>query len=53
VKSPKSTPIVVDNPALVNSEPHTGGWFYRIKLSHSAELDALLKPEDYERQIGG
>ena len=31
----------------------TGGWFYRIKLSHAAELDALLTPEDYERQIGG
>lgn len=46
-------PTVVDNPALVNSEPHTGGWFYKIKLSHAAELDALLSPEDYGRQIGG
>src|SRR5208337_4792650 len=24
---------VVDNPALVNKEPHTGGWFFKIKLS--------------------
>jgi glycine cleavage system H protein len=46
-------PTVVNNPALVNSEPHTDGWFYRIKLSNAAELDALLTPADYERQIGG
>lgn len=46
-------PTVVDNPALVNSEPHTGGWFYKIKLANAAELAALLSPEDYEKQIGG
>ena len=46
-------PTVVDNPALVNSEPHTGGWFYKIKMANPAELNALLTPEDYKRQIGG
>src|SRR3984957_4417079 len=44
---------VVDNPALVNSEPYGGGWFYKIKLSNAAELNALLSPEDYKKQIGG
>lgn len=44
---------VVDNPALVNSEPVTGGWFYKIKLSNPAELSTLLSPEDYQKQIGG
>ena len=44
---------VVDNPALVNSEPHTGGWFYKIKLSHPSEVNALLSPDDYQKQIGG
>jgi glycine cleavage system H protein len=43
---------VVDDPALVNSEPHAGGWFYKIKLSDSAELNALLSPEQYQAQIG-
>ena len=45
--------LVVDDPALVNSEPHDSGWFYKIKLSHPAELSALLSPEDYKQQIGG
>jgi glycine cleavage system H protein len=44
---------VVDNPALVNSEPDSGGWFYKIKLSNPAELSALLSPADYQKQIGG
>lgn len=46
-------PAIVDNPALVNTEPHTGGWFYKIKLSNPAELGALLSPADYEKQIAG
>jgi glycine cleavage system H protein len=45
--------LVVDDPALVNSEPFGGGWFYKIKLSNPAELNALLSPEDYKKQIGG
>jgi len=44
---------VTDNPALVNTEPYAGGWFYKIKLSNPAELNALLSPEDYQKQIGG
>jgi glycine cleavage system H protein len=44
---------VVDNPALVNSQADTGGWFYKIKLSNPAEVNALLSPEDYKKQIGG
>jgi len=46
-------PAVVDNPALVNTEPHAGGWFYKIKLANAAEVNALLSPADYQKQIGG
>jgi len=44
---------IVDDPALVNSEPHADGWFYKIKLSNPAELNALLSPDKYKAQIGG
>jgi glycine cleavage system H protein len=44
---------VVDNPALANTDPHAGGWFFKIKLSNPAELAALLTPEKYQAQIGG
>ena len=42
----------VDDPALVNREPFAGGWFYKIKLSNTAELTALLAPDAYKAQIG-
>src|SRR5580704_15279101 len=44
-------PAVVDNPALVNTDPHAGGWFYKIKLSNPADLNALLSPDGYQKQI--
>jgi glycine cleavage system H protein len=44
---------VTENPSLVNTEPTAGGWFFKIKLSNPAELNALLSPEDYKKQIGG
>jgi glycine cleavage system H protein len=44
---------LVDNPALVNSEPYAGGWFYRIKISDPAELKGLLAPNQYQAQISG
>jgi glycine cleavage system H protein len=59
IYSPVSGEIVeinkaaADDPALVNREPHAGGWFYKIKLSNPAELAALLTPEQYQAQIKG
>jgi len=44
---------VVDNPALVNSDPYGAGWFYRVKLSQPDEVARLLAPDAYEAQIGG
>lgn len=44
---------VVENPALVNTDPYNGGWFYRIKLANTGELDGLMTPEQYQAQIGG
>ena len=43
---------VSDNPALVNSEPYGGGWFFKVKLSAPAEAGSLLSPADYAKQIG-
>jgi glycine cleavage system H protein len=42
---------VVDNPGLVNTAPHAEGWFYKIKLSNPAEVNALLTPEAYAKQV--
>jgi glycine cleavage system H protein len=49
----ESNKSVVDNPALANTEPYAGGWFFKIKLSNPAEANALMSPEQYQAQIGG
>ncbi|MDR3377448.1 MAG: glycine cleavage system protein GcvH [Verrucomicrobiae bacterium] len=43
---------LADNPALVNTEPHAGGWLYKVKLANPAELNSLFSPADYQKQIG-
>jgi glycine cleavage system H protein len=43
---------VSDNPGLVNSEPYSGGWFFKVRLAAPGELSALLNPGDYSKQIG-
>ena len=40
-------------PALVNSDPYGAGWMVRMKMTDPAEKDALLKADDYAKQIGG
>jgi len=56
--APVSGTVVEANAALdsapetVNSSPHDDGWMLKIKPSSPADLDALLSPEDYEKQLG-
>jgi glycine cleavage system H protein len=38
---------VVDDPSLVNSDPEGEGWFFKIKLSDSGELEGLMDEGAY------
>lgn len=40
---------IVDNPARVNQSPHGDGWFFKIKMSRPAELEALMDFEAYRK----
>ena len=57
VYAPVSGEVVAANaelaqhPDLVNSAPYGEGWFFKIKLADPGELDRLLSPEDYLKQI--
>ena len=35
-------------PSLANSDPLASGWFFKIKLSDAAQLDALMDPPSYD-----
>ena len=36
-----------DDPSLANSDPMNAGWFFKVKLSAPAELDALMDEAAY------
>jgi glycine cleavage system H protein len=39
------------NPALLNTEPHTAGWIFRLKIADQAELSALMDAAGYRQHI--
>ena len=43
---------VVDEPALVNSDPYGKGWFFQVRLAQGEELNKLLAAAEYNSQIG-
>jgi glycine cleavage system H protein len=40
------------NPALVNTAPESDGWFFKLKLSNPADLDALMDEAAYKEFLG-
>ncbi len=39
------------SPELVNSDPYTEGWLFRIKASDESEVEALLDAQSYEATL--
>ena len=38
---------IADDPALINRDPEGEGWFFKLKLDNSGELDGLLDEASY------
>ena len=36
------------DPALANTDPTGSGWFFKIRVTQVAELDALMDPSGYD-----
>jgi glycine cleavage system H protein len=49
----EANPALADAPELVNTDPETGGWLFRIILSDPAELSALMDEAAYQEFIKG
>ena len=43
----EGNPAVVDDPSLINSDPEGEGWFFKLKLSDTSELDGLMDEAAY------
>jgi glycine cleavage system H protein len=42
---------VVDDPEMLNDDPHGEGWLVKIRFSSADDLKALMKAEDYEEYV--
>jgi len=40
------------DPSIVNSDAYGQGWIIKVQMSNTAEYDAMLTPEQYEKLIG-
>ena len=40
-------PALGDDPSLVNSDPEGEGWFFRLRLADSSQLDGLMDADAY------
>jgi glycine cleavage system H protein len=45
-------PALEDEPELVNSDPYEEGWLIKVEFSDSAQFDALLTSDVYQKLIG-
>ncbi|MEA3015714.1 MAG: glycine cleavage system protein [Sphingomonadales bacterium] len=39
---------VVDEPSLVNTDPEGEGWFFKLRLSDTSELEGLMDADAYK-----
>ena len=42
---------IVDDPAIVNSDPEGASWFFKIKIKNISELDSLMTKSDYDKFV--
>ena len=47
----ESNQSIVDDPSMVNTNPETEGWFFKIKIKDKSEIDKLMSKNDYEKFI--
>lgn len=42
---------VVDDPELLNEDPHQEGWLIKIRFSSADDLKTMMKAEEYEEYV--
>jgi glycine cleavage system H protein len=47
----EGNPLVADDPAIINRDPEGEGWFFKLKLLNSGELDGLMDENAYRAWV--
>jgi len=48
----ESNQAIVDDPAVVNSDPMGAGWFFKMKLADPSAADGLMDEDAYNAMVG-
>ena len=40
---------IVDDPSKINEDPEGSAWFFKLKMKDKAELDSLMKKDEYDK----
>ena len=48
----ESNAAIVDDPAIVNSDPMGEGWFFKLKLADPSVAEALMDEDAYKTMVG-
>ena len=49
----EGNPVLEEDPALVNSAPEGDGWFFKLTISDTSELDGLMDESTYQDFVAG
>ena len=49
----EGNPALEDDPALVNSAPEGDGWFFKLTIADTGELDGLMDESAYKDFVAG
>ena len=47
----EGNPAVADDPAIINRDPEGEGWFFKIRLADTSELDGLMDEAAYREWV--
>ena len=47
----EANPAIADDPSVINSDPEGEGWFFKMKLDDTGELDGLMDEAAYREWV--
>ena len=47
----EANPAIADDPSIINSDPEGEGWFFKLRLSDTAEVEGLMDETAYREWL--
>ena len=47
----EGNPAIADDPALINRDPEGEGWFFKLRLENSSDVEGLMDESSYREWV--